>query len=202
LDPPILHVLSNGTLSMKAVVEKFKRIEPLVDHIHLREKERSLEELQLWVTTLLSIGIPKCKLIINTHTQLAAQFGLKGVHLPESYNSVIPIKKEFPQLLVGCSVHSLEAGVKREKEGADYIYYGNVFETSCKPGKAGVGVYNLWELSNSVSIPVIGIGGITPSNVKQVLHTGATGVAIMSPVMNARDPVTIIKKYNTSMREV
>jgi thiazole tautomerase (transcriptional regulator TenI) len=201
LDPPVLHVLSNGKLPMKDVVERFKQLEPFVDCLHLREKGKSEEELKFWITTLLAAGIPKEKLLINTHYLLAAQYGLKGVHLPESCNAVLHIKRLYPQLLVGCSVHSVEAGLIREKEGADYVYFGNVFETSCKPGKKGVGVEYLEELSNSLSIPVIAIGGIIPNNVRSVLCAGSSGAAIMSAAMESSNPIIYIKKYFTSMKE-
>jgi thiamine-phosphate pyrophosphorylase len=39
-----------------------------------------------------------------------------------------------------------------------------------------------------VSIPVVGIGGVTPLNAAEVARAGAAGMAVVSAVMAAADP--------------
>jgi len=46
-----------------------------------------------------------------------------------------------------------------------------------------------------VSIRVIAIGGITPANVADCLRCGARGVAVLSPLMTAKDPRAVAKAY-------
>jgi thiamine-phosphate pyrophosphorylase len=52
-------------------------------------------------------------------------------------------------------------------------------------------------VARAVSIPVVGIGGITPSNVGDVAATGAAGVAVVGAVMAAPDPAAAVRTLLT-----
>jgi thiazole tautomerase (transcriptional regulator TenI) len=82
------------------------------------------------------------------------------------------------------------------------LIYGHVFESSSKPGQRPRGLFALQEITAYVSIPVIAIGGITPSNVKDVLSSGASGVAVLSGVFGAIDPVKAAWDYQKEMEGV
>jgi len=76
-----------------------------------------------------------------------------------------------------------------EKAGADYITYSPVFETSSKPGYGPpAGLAGIKEASAKVSIPVVALAGIKPSNVKSCIVSGARGVAVMGGVMQSLNP--------------
>ncbi len=51
-----------------------------------------------------------------------------------------------------------------------------------------IGTDQLAGVARAVSIPVVGIGGVTAANVGQVAAAGAAGVAVVSAVMAAADP--------------
>ena len=79
-----------------------------------------------------------------------------------------------------CIVHSLAEAREAEALGADYLFAGNIFETDCKKGLPGRGLSFLQEVCKQVSIPVYGIGGITPDRMEQLLLAGASGGCMMS----------------------
>ena len=60
------------------------------------------------------------------------------------------------------------------------LFAGNIFETDCKKGLPGRGLSFLQEVCKQVSIPVYGIGGITPDRMEQLLLAGASGGCMMS----------------------
>ena len=76
--------------------------------------------------------------------------------------------------LLGCSTHTLDETVQAERDGADFVIFGPVFET---PGKTPVGLDTLRQVTESVRIPVLAIGGITRENTEDVLKAGAAGIA-------------------------
>jgi thiamine-phosphate pyrophosphorylase len=84
------------------------------------------------------------------------------------------------KLVLGVSVHSSEEAIEAEKLGAQYLIAGHVFETECKPGLKARGIEFIQKVCESVKIPVIAIGGITPNNLNEVLNTKVFGVAVMS----------------------
>lgn len=67
--------------------------------------------------------------------------------------------------------------------GACYVIAGHIFSTDCKKGVPPRGLAFLREVTNSVSIPVYAIGGITVENSGEVFAAGAAGVCMMSQWM-------------------
>src|SRR6185436_4643413 len=88
----------------------------------------------------------------------------------------------------GRSVHSVEAAIRAEQEGCDYILAGSVFATTSHPGGPVAGVTLIEEIAQRITIPVIAIGGITAANARQCIDAGAGGVAVISAIFDAEDP--------------
>ena len=78
--------------------------------------------------------------------------------------------------------------VAAEKAGADYIGVGSVFATSTKKNARNLSVEQLKEISDSVSIPVVAIGGINASNITELCGSGVDGVAVVSAIFAAEHP--------------
>lgn len=127
-------------------------------------------------------------------SDVAVVFGVKGVQLAHHSLSVRKVKHHFPSLSIGCSVHSIAEAMEAEESGADYCIYGHVFATGSKVGVPPRGIESLRSVVNHVNIPVIAIGGIHSNNAEQVLKSGAQGIAVMSAVFFADDPVSEAKK--------
>ena len=74
-----------------------------------------------------------------------------------------------------------------EKAGADYIGVGAVFDTSTKENARNLTIEKLKEICESVSIPVVAIGGIGASNILELTNSGVDGVAVVSAIFAAED---------------
>jgi thiamine-phosphate pyrophosphorylase len=90
-------------------------------------------------------------------------------------------------IIVGKSTHSVEQAVAAEREGADYIGFGPIFSTPTKPDYPPVGLSQIREVHERVSIPVFCIGGIKLENLGQVIAAGAERVVIVSGLLHADD---------------
>lgn len=191
-----LHVISSGKLAWKDMAAIAAQIHPYVTAIHIREKTKPMDEVFMGVQYLVERGVPAQTLCINGYPWMAAAAGLGGLHLPES-SPELPAIRESCQSVhrTGVSVHSVEEAVKREREGADYVLYGHVFATNSKFGVQPRGLEQLRMVAEQVTIPVIAIGGITPARVSSVLAAGASGIAVMSGIWEAADPVETVKAY-------
>lgn len=175
-------------------------IHPYVTAIHLREKQRSARELFHAVELLTKKNIPLSKIIINDRVDVAFVTRVRGVQLAFHSLDADLVKENFPQLVLGSSIHSYEEGEKAKEKGADYLLYGHVFPSQSKPGKTPKGFEELSRLTQ-LSIPVIAIGGITPENTGQVLQAGVKGIAVMSGVLEAPDPLSAVKTYVHALEE-
>lgn len=155
------------------------------DALILREKDLSTEDYQRVSDGVLSL----CRrygvcCIFNGHRDLAEQAGADGVQLSFSTYMESSVDNSVDIPLTGVSVHSLEEARAAAERGADYLIYGHVFATDCKPGLPPRGLAALAEICRAVSIPVYAIGGIDESNRELCLKAGAAGVCMMSGYMN------------------
>jgi thiazole tautomerase (transcriptional regulator TenI) len=189
-----LHLISTGKQPVEQFASICAHVHPYVDAIHVREKRKTAREVSAFVAALIGNGVPPQKIIINDRVDVAVVYGVKGVQLAYHSLSVSQVKRHFPRLAVGCSVHSLDEAKEAAKSGADFCIYGHIFLTTSKSGMAPRGVDSLQAIVASVNIPVIAIGGIHAGNAAQVLQAGADGIAVMSAVFLARDPVAEAKK--------
>ncbi|SFA45428.1 thiazole tautomerase (transcriptional regulator TenI) [Parageobacillus thermantarcticus] len=196
------HIISTGKQPLEQFVAICARVHPYVDAIHVREKMKTAREISEFLTALIKRGVPPKKIIVNDRIDVAAVFGVKGVQLAHHSLSVQQVKRHFPSLSVGCSVHSLEEAMEAEKSGADYCIYGHIFPTASKLGVPPRGIESLRNVINHVKIPVIAIGGIRSDNAEQVLRAGAHGIAVMSAVFFAEDPVGEAKKLVRIVKEM
>jgi thiamine-phosphate diphosphorylase len=90
----------------------------------------------------------------------------------------------------------LEEALIAQKEGADFITFGPIFNTPSKM-KYGepLGTSLFQETRQKVSVPVLGIGGMKPENIRAVIDAGADGVALISGILGAPDIKCAAKKY-------
>lgn len=158
--------------------------------IQLREKDLPIRELLALARELRNItGEFGSKLFINDRVDVAVAVEADGVHLghqsmpPEAVRKIVGRK-----MLVGVSTHTIEDARAAESGGADFITFGPVFPTPSKMKYgAPVGTDAIVELKNNVHVPVFGLGGIKTENIREVLKTGADGVAMISAIFAAED---------------
>lgn len=120
---------------------------------------------------------------IHSHGDMAVELGVKNIHFSiegiKNYGGDISL---FDKVSVSC--HSMEDMELAVSLGATQIVLGTIFETSCKPGLKGYGLDFLKTIATACPVPLYAIGGITTSNLPQVLSAGATGACMMSPFMS------------------
>jgi thiamine-phosphate diphosphorylase len=120
---------------------------------------------------------------VNSSLDVVLAAGADGVHLPEAAAMVQRPERPF---LVGRSVHSRAAAVRAWAECNNYLIAGPVYETSSHPGVPAGGPHLIEAITEAVAIPVLAVGGITALRVADVMRAGASGVAVISALLQAR----------------
>lgn len=192
-----LHIVSTGKQRPEQLGEILSRIHREVDFIHLREKNKTAMELVEIVKLITDKNVPLSKIIINDRVDVAVITHAKGVQLAYHSLPVDGVKSNFSDLSVGSSIHTSEEAQLAEEKGADYLIFGHIFSTPSKPGLTPKGLELLKTVSESVTIPVIAIGGIVPGNTGDVIRAGAQGIAVMSGVFEAKDPLEAVRRYRS-----
>jgi thiamine-phosphate pyrophosphorylase len=158
--------------------------------ISVREKDLPAAEQIALLQELLPIAQNyEATLTIHGGTVVAQASGAGGVHLgADSDQSGARAALGSPSL-IGISVHGIGQVRAIDPAMVDYAIAGPVFASQSKPGYGpALGPPGLRSLINESRIPVIGIGGIEPGNVADVIAAGATGIAVMGGIMRAADP--------------
>lgn len=196
---PQLHVVSDGKQSAVQLVAQIEQLHEYVDMIHIREKTKPAQEIYHMVEQCLQLGVPAAKLAINDRVDVAAVFGLSA-HLAWHSLPVAAVKRRFPEMTVGASVHSLAEAEEVVRQGVDYVLYGHIYRTGSKPGQQPRGLSELARMARGLTVPVLAIGGITPENAGAVLQAGAAGVAVMSGIWQAERPQLAAEDYRTAFK--
>lgn len=127
--------------------------------------------------------------VVNDSVEIALSIDADGVHVGQSDIRGRDIRAMIgPDKILGISAGTVEEAVAAEQAGADYIGVGAVFGTSTKKNARNLSVEKLRQISSSVSIPVVAIGGINASNLMALCGSGVDGVAVVSAIFAAEDP--------------
>jgi len=115
--------------------------------------------------------------VVSSRCDIALAAGAAGVNLPESDIAVEAARSLLGERLVGRSIHSLDAALRAQGEGADFVIFGPVWASASHPDSAPVGIEALAEVAHALEIPVLAIGGVTEERVAQCHDAGAAGYA-------------------------
>jgi thiamine-phosphate pyrophosphorylase len=127
--------------------------------------------------------------IINDHIELALKLNADGVHIGQDDAPLNEIRHLFENKIIGVSVYNEMEMEMAVKDGADYVGIGPIFKTKSKPdAKLPIGVSFLNRVREKYKdFPIVGIGGITVENAKEVIRAGADGVAVISAICESKN---------------
>lgn len=163
-----------------------------IDWLQIREKD--LPDRTLF--GLLKMLVPEarrfgCRLLLNGRPDLAAEAGASGVHLPSAGLPTSRVRALFPSpFMIVRSCHSEGEVVEAAREGADAVTLGPLFETPSKSGLGPpMGLDALTAICTRSPVPVIALGGIGASNLREVARTGAAGLAAIRMFCTLPNPI-------------
>lgn len=176
---PVLTLEEQVELSIKAGVTM----------LQLREKDIKDDEFLKEAISIKKIcnqyNIP---LIINDNIEVAKAISADGVHLGQADLKKSEKWKDIKdELIIGISASNVNEAKIAEENGADYLGVGDIFGTLTKDNARHISVDILKDICNSVSIPVIAIGGINSNNIKELTYSNISGVAVISAIFSEED---------------
>ncbi len=158
--------------------------------IQLRERDLPTGELLSLAQEIHALAEPRAvPLILNDRVDLVLALNLDGVHLRSDSLPVSSARRLLgPDRLIGVSTHSVEEVRRGNQQGADYIIFGPIFDTSSKRSYGPpLGLDLLAAACRESTVPVFAIGGITCERVGDARRAGAHGVAVIGALLTRDD---------------
>ena len=148
---------------------------PRATILQLRAPELSARELEANAAEL--VAASPVPVVVSSRCDIALASGAAGVNLPERDISIRDARSILGDRLVGRSVHSLEAAMQAERDGADFVIFGPVWESESHPGSHPKGLEALAQVAHALRIPVVAIGGVDEERIAACHDAGAAGFA-------------------------
>ncbi len=175
------------------------------DVIQLRDKNASslkLYQAALQIRKLTSeAGI---HFIVNDRLDIALAANADGLHVGRD-DLPAKVARELlgPERTLGVSASSIEEALQAERDGADYLGVGPVFEARSTKADAGEpkGLQLIKNIHEKCSLPIVAIGGINHENVSIVIEAGAQCAAVISAVVSATDIAQAAQQLKNRIQE-
>lgn len=190
----MLYLITDGTLPAASEVDGratrvlldliAAAVQARLDLVQIREKQ--LAPRALYELTRRAVELTKgtaTRLLVNDRADIARAAGADGVHLTTQSLPTNIVRRTFgPAFIIGVSTHNLREARAAQSGGADFITFGPVFDTPSKRAYgAPVGLDALAAIVKDVApLPVLALGGVTPTRLTEIARTGAAGFAGIS----------------------
>lgn len=203
----VLHVITDTSLQTRFTHPQLAElaIQGGADTIQFRQKRGTTRELvdiaQQMQVICTRRNVP---LIVNDRADIAIAVGADGTHFGQDDMPVTIGRKILPtETIIGASARTEEKIFEAISQGADYIGYGPIYQTSSKSDAENPkGLERLCRMCEVAACPVIAIGGITLDTAADVIRAGAHGIAVISAVCGQKDPFEATQNLMQEIKSV
>jgi thiamine-phosphate pyrophosphorylase len=197
-----LYLITPPKFEPRAFAEELKRALDGGDVacLQLRMKDASDNEILRAAEIVMPIAQDRdVAFIVNDRPDLAHMLRADGVHIGQEdtpYDEAREIVGK--NAIVGVTCHnSRDLAFAAGEAGADYVAFGAFFPTATKIPKATADLELLQWWAETMTVPVVAIGGITVENAKPLVEAGADFLAVSAGVWGHKDgPQAAVKAFN------
>lgn len=144
--------------------------------------------------------------LLDDHVEWVEKTGADGVHLGKNDMPVDEARKILgANRIIGGTANTFEDVERLWRQGANYIGCGPYRFTTTKKNLSPVlgieGYRHIIEQmkAHGINLPVVAIGGILQPDIKDVMATGVSGIAVSGAVLNADNPAEEMKRFVDSL---
>jgi thiamine-phosphate pyrophosphorylase len=202
----LLYAVTDRSWAAKVTLEEQveQALKSGVTFLQLREKDLTqedfLEEAKRIQKLAKKYNIP---FVINDNVDIALKSNADGVHVGQKDMEAVRAREILGKdKIIGVSVQTVEQAILAQSQGADYLGVGAVFVTATKQDAKAVSFDTLKEICQSVSIPVVAIGGIGQHNILELRGSKIQGVAVVSAIFASEDIENATKELLMKAKDI
>ena len=156
--------------------------------LHARARGENTATLAAAAVRLVALARPaEAAVIVSGRSDIAAAVGAQGVQLASDDLAPADARLVLTHGWIGSSVHSGDEAAAAVLAGAQFLVVGTIYDSESHPGRVAGGLELVRDAAVQ-GVPVIAIGGITPSRAWEARDAGAYGVAAIRALWHAPDP--------------
>lgn len=140
--------------------------------------------------------------VLDDHVEWVEKTGSDGVHLGKNDMPIDEARKILgSDKIIGGTANTFEDVERLYRQGADYIGCGPFRFTTTKKNLSPVlgleGYQHIVDQmkSHGINLPIVAIGGILESDIKSILATGVSGIAVSGGILNAENPAEEMQRF-------
>jgi len=183
---PALYAITDEHLTPDATILEQVResLEAGIDILQYRNKTKSDKEVrEICIELQKMCSAYGAIFIIDDRPHLAQAIDADGLHIGKDDMPLLEARKIFKDGIIGVSCYgSVQKAKEAQEEGASYVAFGSFFPSPTKPHSGIVSVSVIQKAKEVLDIPVCVIGGISHSNVEDVLKQKPDMVSVVSGV--------------------
>lgn len=140
--------------------------------------------------------------VLDDHVEWVEKTGADGVHLGKNDMPIDEARKILGNdKIIGGTANTFEDVERLYRQGADYIGCGPFRFTTTKKNLSPIlgleGYQHIVDQmkSHGINLPIVAIGGILESDIKSILATGVSGIAVSGGILNAENPAEEMQRF-------
>ncbi len=140
-------------------------------------------------------------LVVDDRADVALSVRAPALHLGRHDLDVATARAILgPDAVIGGTANSYEEAARVWQTGVDYLGVGPIYGTRSKERPApDMGLDTLAHICADSPVPVVAIGSITAERIPEVIAAGAHGVAVLSAVVAAADPLAATRRCREAL---
>jgi thiamine-phosphate pyrophosphorylase len=147
--------------------------------------------------------------LMNDRPDLARELSCDGVHVGQEDAPYAEARRIVgPDAIIGVTCYaSRHLAMAAAEAGADYVAFGGFFRSTTKTGTAqrfpertDPELLTWWQ--ETMTVPVVAIGGITVANCGELVAAGADFLAVAAGIWSyAQGPAAAVRDFNRAIQE-
>jgi thiamine-phosphate pyrophosphorylase len=181
-----------------------------VASVQLRLKDVADDEIRRATEILRPIAQDRAvAFIMNDRPDLARELDCDGVHVGQEDSPYAEARRIVgPNAIVGVTCYaSRHLAMEAAEAGADYVAFGGFFRSTTKigtaqrfPDRTDPELLTWWQ--ETMTVPVVAIGGITVANCGELVAAGADFLAVAAGIWSyPQGPAAAVRDFNRAIQD-
>ena len=167
---------------------------------HWKDDSPNAEIVQALVDLARPFAVP---VLINERWELLMETDADGIHFDLPSGNLALIRKAIGRnIITGITCgNNLEIVQYAIDQKMDYISFCSVFPSTSANSCEWVKPATISAARTMTKMPIFAAGGITATNLHEILPTGLDGVAVINSIMQAEDPAAVTTAFNKILQQ-